>query len=112
MRKLFTCLFALVSLGAMPAWAGTLDDDEAAGIRFMAEEEKLAHDVYLVFQRKYSERVFPNIRRSEQNHMAAMDGLLERYALQDPKLPGVGRFTDASLQALYDRLIVAIASFA
>lgn len=99
-------LVALLTLCVtQTAHSSGLDEAEIEDLRFMVEEEKLAHDVYLTFQRKYRDRVFPSIRRSEQRHIAAVVGLLDRYGVQDPSKPGVGKFDNEALQALYDSLI-------
>ena len=105
MKLLSTTLFSLCVLLAAPAFAGQLSQQEVDDLLRITEEEKVAHDVYLFFQRKYSERVFPNIRRSEQQHMNAMANLLARYGLRNPSKPAAGKFEDASLQQLYDDMI-------
>jgi len=107
MKYFLTILISSCLFLSMPVIADTLADDEVADLLYITEEEKLAHDVYLFFQRKYRERVFPNIRRSEQRHMDAMAGLLNRYGLQNPSRPGTGEFVDARLQELYNTLISA-----
>jgi hypothetical protein len=99
-------LVALLMLGFLQgAHSSTLDAAEIEDLRFMVEEEKLAHDVYLTFQRKYRDRVFPSIRRSEQQHIDAVVGLLDRYGVENPSKPGVGKFDNQTLQSLYDSLI-------
>lgn len=87
---------------------GTLNDAEKAGLLQMREEEKLAHDVYLKMYEKYQKTIFSNIMVSEQRHMDAVKGLLDRYGLDDPaKGNGVGVFESDFLQALYNQLITA-----
>jgi hypothetical protein len=107
MKLLTAVLISIGILLGMPVFASTLNDEEIKDLLYITEEEKLAHDVYLAFQRKYRERVFPNIRRSEQNHMNAMAGLLQRYGLENPSRPAAGQFEDQSLQELYDELIAS-----
>lgn len=106
MNKLQIAIFSAFFVLITPVYADTLSEKEVADVLFMIEEEKLAHDVYLTFQRKFRERVFVNIRASERRHQDAMAGLVDRYGLVDPRLPGVGKFRDQRLQALYDKLIV------
>ncbi len=85
---------------------GTLTEDEAAGLMYMREEEKLAHDVYSVLYAKWQLPVFQNIAASEQTHTEAVLGLLGRYGLSDPVTGrGVGEFADPTLQSLYDQLV-------
>jgi hypothetical protein len=88
-----------------PAAAATLSSAEAAGLLYMREEEKLAHDVYVLSYERWHTRVFANIIDSETEHMAAMKRLLDSYGLDDPAQGrGVGSFADAALQALFDVL--------
>ncbi|HEY9198836.1 MAG TPA: DUF2202 domain-containing protein [Gammaproteobacteria bacterium] len=83
-----------------------LDAQEAAGLTYMREEEKLARDVYASLYPLWNATLFANISSSEQEHFEAIGALLERYRLDDPALqdlPGV--FQNPELQALYDQLI-------
>lgn len=85
-----------------------LSDDEAAGILYMREEEKLARDVYDRLGGLWGIPIFSNIARSEETHMDAMLVLIDRYSLSDPvgdDTPGV--FEDPALQSLYDDLVEA-----
>lgn len=91
------------ALEAMPA--ERLDEAERAGLLFMAEEEKMARDVYTAMYELYGIPVFRNIASSEQRHMDSVIALLERYGLEIPaRLGEAGVFEDEELQALYDRL--------
>jgi len=84
----------------------TVDDAEKADLQFLREEEKLARDVYLALERTWGLRVFKNIAKSEQLHMDAVLGLLERYSVADPAAGnGEGVFSDRALAALYDELV-------
>jgi hypothetical protein len=72
----------------------------------MREEEKLAHDLYVVLGAQWNLPIFDNIARSEQRHMDRIAELLERYDIADPTVGrGIGEFTDATLQSLYDKLL-------
>ena len=83
-----------------------LTAEEEAGLIFMREEEKLAHDVYIKLYETWGRQVFNNIAASEQTHTEAVLLLLERYNLQDPVGDnGVGVFENADLQLLYDQLV-------
>lgn len=86
--------------------ASTLDANEAEGLRYMREEEKLAHDVYVaLFARWPRLTVFSNIAASETEHTEAVLTQLQRYGLADPAAgKPAGVFENAYLQALYDRL--------
>jgi len=84
-----------------------LSDDESAGLLYMREEEKLAHDVYVYLYETWNLAVFQNIAKSEQSHTDSVLALIERYGLSDPAAglaPGV--FNDPQLQELYNQLIV------
>ena len=87
--------------------SGTLSEDEAAGLLFMREEEKLAHDVYMALYIEWQLPIFQNIAGSEQKHTDVVLQLLTRYGLDDSTVGlGVGAFADPALQSLYDQLIV------
>ena len=85
-----------------------LSDEEAAGLIFMVEEEKMARDLYAAFNQQWSLRIFSNIAKAEQQHMDAMRSLLDLYGLADPTQgQPAGIFQDPSLQALYDDLLAS-----
>ncbi len=74
----------------------------------LREEEKLARDVYLYLYTQWDQWIFSNIAKSEQQHMDAVKGLLEKYDIDDPVDPDIqGHFEDQVLQDLYDDLIAA-----
>lgn len=79
---------------------------EKAGLLYMYEEEKLARDVYRALYEKWDERVFSNITRSEEQHMASIEYLLDRYEIANPaKDLAEGRFKNTELQRLYSELV-------
>lgn len=86
---------------------GTLTDEQKAALAYMAEEEKLAHDVYTVLGKKYPKTViFKRIATSEQRHWDVVGMLLDRYGIADPTdgtAPGV--FASAELQTMYKDLL-------
>ena len=99
-------LSAMVAVSPAAAATSPLSADEIAGLKFMREEEKLAHDVYATFYQQYGLSIFNNIASSEATHMAAIKTLLDRYGIADPAAgKAVGVFADASLQALYNQLV-------
>lgn len=86
--------------------ATQITDAERDGLIFMREEEKLARDVYLVLAKKWGDRPFGNIASSEQTHMDAVKGLLDKYGLPDPaKGMEKGKFESKPIQKLYDDLV-------
>ena len=72
-----------------------LTDEEIGHITYIREEEKLARDVYLTLYDQYKSQIFANISESEQNHMDAIKGLIDKYGLSDPVQNNtVGVFTN------------------
>jgi hypothetical protein len=84
---------------------GTQDSIEKQSLAFMREEEKMARDVYLKFNRDYGQNVFSNIASSEQTHMDAVLNLMYVYNVNDTSTGVEGTFNNTDLQALYDILI-------
>lgn len=83
---------------------GTLTPDMA----YLTEEEKVARDVYEAFAKKYQQRVFENIARSEQHHLDEMSALMTTCGEDIPRAvrrDKPGRFTSPELQELYQSLI-------
>ncbi|MDD2798155.1 MAG: DUF2202 domain-containing protein [Bacteroidales bacterium] len=85
----------------------SLNESEKAGLLLMREEEKLAGDVYAYFYGKYELRPFTNINKSEVRHSTAVLSLLTYFGLEDPAQTEAGKFTNADIQALYDKLTAA-----
>jgi len=84
----------------------TISDLEKAGLTYMREEEKLAHDVYTVLFQKFSQVTFDNIAKSELTHTDAVKSLLDRYNLEDPSLDKkVGEFVNVDLKKMYVDLL-------
>lgn len=85
---------------------GTLTTKQAATLAAMAEEEKLAHDVYLAFAKKYGDPRFAQIAQSESRHLAALRRLMERYGVKDPTVgKAEGRFATKTFRKLYRKLV-------
>ena len=80
--------------------------DDTAGLIWMREEEQLAHDVYTILGEEWGLQIFENIAASEQSHIDAVVGLLDRYGIDDPAADHeLGTFNDPTLQQLYDDLV-------
>jgi hypothetical protein len=93
------------------AEAASLSADEKAGLLFMVEEEKMAHDLYVALgavarAEGWALPIFDNIARAETVHADAVLRLLTNYGVDAPaaSLPA-GEFLNADLQALYDSLL-------
>ena len=83
-----------------------LDSNEAAGLAYMREEEKLAHNVYARLHAKWGMQYFGNISQSEERHADSIKLLLDRYELPDPAADNpMGIFQNEALQTLYGDLI-------
>jgi len=73
----------------------------------MAEEQQLAHDLYLAFAAKYGASVFGCMSSNEATQLTDTRNLLQLYAVADPTAgqPAVGTFSTVSTQQLYDKLL-------
>jgi hypothetical protein len=90
---------------ATAATPTTLTTSQKAQLKFLAEEEKLARDVYTYLSSKVTTRKFSNIARSEQTHMNYMATLLTKYKQWNPRVGRkAGVFYNKDIQALYTSL--------
>ena len=86
--------------------SSTLTAAQKTKLAAIAEEEKLAHDLYVYFADTYPTSVFSAIVNAETQHLAEVRIVLTRYAIADPTAgPAVGTFTTASNQQLYNQLL-------
>ncbi len=86
--------------------SGTLTDSQTAVVAALAEEEKLAHDLYVAFADQYGTPPFTRIADAETQHLAQVRIILERYAIADPTAGlAAGTFATAATQDLYDTLL-------
>lgn len=82
---------------------GVLTADQKVDLAMMAEEEKLAHDVYTQLGALLGGTELPRIAASEANHLAAVRDLLAKYGIPDPTAgQAVGVFATDAFQDLYD----------
>ena len=109
MRKKLVATGIVLALAIGPVAqvsAATLPAATKASLIFMVDEEKLARDVYATLYAKTGLNQFKNINKAEQTHMDLMRGLLKTYGIKDPTIgKAVGKFNNASLAALYKKLI-------
>ena len=83
-----------------------LTQHEIDHMRYMREEEKLAHDVYISLADLWGIPVFGRIALAEQRHTEAVLRLINAYGIADPAAgKGVGEFTDPNLAQLYTTLM-------
>ncbi len=88
---------------------GTLTEPQKAALAAMAEEQQLAHDLYLAFADKYGPSVFGCMSNNQATQLTATRILLQRYQVADPTTAppaAVGAVSTASTQTLYDSLLV------
>lgn len=82
-----------------------LSTSEQQDVRYLLEEEKMARDLYRLFNRQWGVRKFANIEQSEVSHMAAVVSLFTTYGLTVPAtLESEGVFESAEIQELFDDL--------
>ncbi len=86
--------------------SGALTAAQLADLGVMAEEEKLAHDVYVALGEATGDVRFSRIAASESRHLEAMRNLLARYDQADPTSgKAAGEFVNAEFAALYPDLV-------
>jgi hypothetical protein len=89
-----------------PSESGVLTAQQRADLSEMAQEEKLAHDLYVAFAALYDDQRFDNIASAETQHLAAVRSVLTSYDIADPTLgTAQGEFTSAQWQGLYSQLL-------
>jgi hypothetical protein len=100
-----TTLINSADLKALATGSDAITGSQSDWLKFMREEEKLAHDLYVAFGEIYTTPVFKNIPRAELNHMNAVLTILATYSIEDPASTENGVFNNADLQALYNTLL-------
>jgi hypothetical protein len=93
--------------GLLTAPSGTLTASQQATLAWNAQEEKLAHDVYVALAARYPDLVqFDRIANAETKHLTAVRTLLTRYGITDPTVGmAAGEFSTAAFQDQYDALV-------
>jgi hypothetical protein len=85
---------------------GTLTGPQQVTLAAMAQEEKLARDLYAAFADRYPAVIFDRIAAAEVRHLTAVRTLLTRYGVTDPTAgKPAGQFSDPAVQATYTRLL-------
>ena len=87
--------------------SGTLTASQRTRLAAMADEEKLALDVYRALATKFpSSPVFARIAKSEERHLDLVRQLLRRYRIADPTAgKSAGQYGLTRTRALYLRLM-------
>jgi hypothetical protein len=102
----------MAGAGTALAPSGTLTSSQKAALTTMADEEKLARDLYTVLATRYPNDVqFSRIVRAESMHLSAIRTLMTRYDVTDPTagLPA-GSFPNAATTSLYGSLLASATS--
>lgn len=87
---------------AVQLGTGELSDAEHDTLLMMADEERMARDLYTALGEKYPDaNQFENIAASEQRHYDATLRLLEAYGLDKPS-ETPGEYENDEVQKLYD----------
>ena len=91
---------------------GNLTAAQKAALSGLAEEEKLAHDVYTALAATTKDVRFARIAAAETRHLTEIRALLTRYGISDPTAgKASGQFTAAGIQQQYrDRVARGSAS--
>ena len=102
MRNLLVSLSMAVALLAPPAAlsADTLLSEAAQTLAYMVAEERLAHDVYVLFgtlfaKQRPGQHIFDRIAEAEARHSDALLRLVEKCGRPDPTREQAGVFVDA-----------------
>jgi hypothetical protein len=86
--------------------SGTVTAQQKRTLASIAEEEKLAHDLYQAFANKYPAVIFDRIATAEAGHLDAVRTLVSRYSIADPTAgKASGTFASGDVQATYSRLL-------
>ena len=102
---LLVSLFVIGSPSPVSAAQARLTSSEAAHLRFIREEEKLARDIYYVLAEMWDLKIFVKIAESEQRHTDAVRLVIEKYVISDPaKATPPGIFANEEVQKLYNVL--------
>lgn len=96
-----------MNIPAMTTDSSDLTVTDMEGLLKMREEEKLAQDVYDSFYNSYKLIVFDRISNSELRHTQDVLTLINYYEMTDPAITEAGKFSNAEVQDLYDKLIAS-----
>ena len=99
-------------VGTATAATGTLTSSEKTALAGMADEEKLALDLYTALAVRYPNDVqFQRIARAESMHLTAVRTLMARYGVTDPTAGlRAGSFANAATTSLYTSLLASATS--
>lgn len=85
---------------------GSLTSAQRTALAGMAEEEKLAHDVYVALAAATNDVRFTRIAAAEARHLAQVRALLARYGVADPTAGKAdGAFASTAIAQQYQDLV-------
>lgn len=88
------------------ATTGRITAGQKVELADIAQDEKLAHDLYVAFAGLYDDARFDRISASETQHLIAVRALMTRYRVTDPTGgTDPGEFSAAAWQDTYDELL-------
>ena len=87
-----------------PITGQSITESDKSALLFMLEVEKLARDTYFYLDSVWSINTFANIKLSEQQHMDAVENLINSYSISYQIQP-MGVFKDTLLQNFYNQFI-------
>jgi len=97
---------AMAGTGVNLPAAGTLTTAQKATLADLAEEEKLAHDVYAALAASSGDARFTRISSAEEQHLSSLRLLMTRYKVTDPTAgKAVGVFTSTAAAQEYKDLV-------
>ncbi len=82
-----------------------LSSAEKKSLLKMADEEKLAHDVYVKLYEIYKLPVFYNISKAESRHHSVVLEMIKKYDIDYTEQNETGKFNNPDYEKLYNQLI-------
>ncbi len=85
----------------------SLSSTEIKHLLYMHEEEKMALELYHLFNAQWNLKIFSSIAQSEQRHSNTMASLLQHYGIPDPTHNRAkGSFQNHQISQLYKTLVI------
>lgn len=82
-----------------------ISQNEIEVLKHMADEEKLAGDVYKTLYKKWNLRIFDNISKAEAHHQKVVMELITKYDIDFEPKTEIGKYNDPKLEQLYSELV-------
>ncbi|MBN2664832.1 MAG: DUF2202 domain-containing protein [Bacteroidales bacterium] len=75
-------------------------------LKYMADEEKLAGDVYKTLYETWNLRIFDNISKAEDHHQKLVVKMLTKYEIEYTPKTDRGKYNDPKMEQLYLDLVL------